>query len=80
MAAVQPGRGMGPPGGESGPADPLGYQSMYIYVPGSAYRNSETAIILQVGNSGWFASPAQDRVTEGGRFVSTSDTDNTGPR
>jgi hypothetical protein len=51
---------------------------MYIYVPSSAYDNARTAIILQVGNAGWMASTAQDRVTEGGKFISTNDTDNTG--
>jgi hypothetical protein len=81
--AAGPDRGMGPPGmdgpgGGAGAADPLGYQSMYIYVPSSAYDNKQTAIILQVGNGGWMASVAQDRVLEGGKFVSTNDTDNTG--
>jgi BD-FAE len=70
-----PGAGMG---GGAPSTDPYAYQSMYIYVPQSAYSNPRTAIILQVSNSGWFASPAQDRVVEGGKFVSTSDTDNTG--
>ena len=58
--------------------DPYAYQSMYIYVPQSAYSNPKTAIILQVNNAGWFTSAAQDRVVEGGKFVSTNDTDNTG--
>ncbi|MGE3842008.1 MAG: subtype B tannase [Vicinamibacterales bacterium] len=70
----------GPAGtGELAPfRDPYAYQSMYIYVPQSAYNNAKAAIILQVNNAGWMTSPAAERVTEGGRFVSTSDTDNTG--
>jgi acetyl esterase/lipase len=89
MAAVQPARSGVPPGGargggpgapaaQAGPTDPYIYQTMYIYVPQRSYANSSTAIILQVNNGGWFASPAQDRITEGAAFVSTSDTDNTG--
>jgi hypothetical protein len=60
------------------PTDPYAYQSMYVYVPQSAYGNGATAIILQVNNGGWFASPAQDRITEGSQFVGNNDTDNTG--
>lgn len=86
MAVTQPPRDLGLRGGPAGgvargpasPPDPLGYQSMYIYVPGSAYENNRTAIIFQVGNSGWRASTAQDRVMEGDKFISTNDTDNTG--
>ncbi len=51
---------------------------MNVYVPKSAYQDTKTAIILQVNNSGWVASPTADRVVDGGAFVSTSDTDNTG--
>ena len=51
---------------------------MYVYVPKSAYGDTRTAIILQVNNSGWMASPAADRVVDGGAFVSTNDTDNIG--
>ena len=51
---------------------------MNVYVPKSAYQDAKTAIILQVNNGGWVASPAADRVVDGGAFVSTSDTDNTG--
>ncbi len=78
---VAPLNGGAPPGGPMGNAtltDPYAYQSMYIYVPQSAYNNPRTAIVLQVNNAGWVASPAQDRVTESGKFVSTNDTDNTG--
>ncbi len=82
---MQPPAGMGPANGMNNPGaggtslpDPYAYQSMYVYVPKSAYSNSNAAIILQVSNSGWFTSAAADRVTEGGKFVSTNDTDNTG--
>lgn len=71
----------GGPAGAGGLApfpDPYAYQSMYIYVPQSAYSNPKAAIILQINNAGWMTSPAVDRVTEGGQFVSTNDTDNTG--
>lgn len=51
---------------------------MYIYVPQRAFSDSKTAIILQVNNGGWFASPAQDRIVEGGTFSGSNDTDNTG--
>jgi hypothetical protein len=47
-------------------------------VPKSAYQDTKTAIILQVDNSGWMASPTSDRIVDGSAFVSTSDTDNTG--
>jgi len=74
----------GPPGGPGGPfvqtpvTDPHAYQSMYIYVPSTAYNDTRTAIILQVGNAGWVASAAQDRIVDGGQFSGNSDTDNTG--
>ena len=51
---------------------------MNIYVPKSAYDDAKAAIILQVNNGGWRTSPAADRVVNGGAYVSTSNTDNTG--
>lgn len=94
MAAVQPARGggrggaptataaraAGPGPGASSPTanDPFVYQTMYVYVPDRAYDAATTAIILQVNNGGWFASPAQDRIVDGAAFVGTNDTDNTG--
>jgi hypothetical protein len=72
--------GGGPKSPPGGPAkiDPYGYQSMYIYVPKSAYNDTKTAIILQVTNFGWFASAASDSVVDGGVYVSTSNTDSAG--
>jgi hypothetical protein len=64
--------------GEAANADPYGCQSMNLYVPKSAYNDTRTAIILQVNNGGWVASPAADRVGDGGAYVSTNNTDSTG--
>lgn len=75
-AAAAPGPLRGGPFGVA--TDPLAYQTMYIYVPQSAYNDSKTAIILQVNNAGWIASAARDTVQEGDKFVSANDTDNTG--
>ena len=55
-AAAAPGPLRGGPFGVA--TDPLAYQTMYIYVPQSAYNDSKTAIILQVNNAGWIASAA----------------------
>ncbi|WP_419816848.1 subtype B tannase [Glacieibacterium sp.] len=73
--ATAPANGIGPMGAAS---DPYAYQTMYIYVPAATFRDGRAAIILQVNNGGWMASPARDIVQEGGTFSSTSDTDNTG--
>ncbi len=70
--------GGGQPGAAAAPADPYGYQSMFIYVPVASAQDGKKAIVMQVGNAGWVASAAQNRVTEGAAFVSTNDTDATG--
>ena len=80
MAPVQPSRGVGPGGqpdsGEGRPLeDPLSMHKMIVYVPDAAVENDDSAIILHVSNSGWFASPVTDRVENGGEYSSTSDTD-----
>jgi hypothetical protein len=75
MAAMQPATRGGP---DTPLPDVYSYQSMNIYVPESAYNNNKTAIILQVNNGGWFTSPAADRIVDGGKYVGTNDTDNTG--
>jgi hypothetical protein len=71
MAPVQSGMR----GGDTPLADPYSYQSMNIYVPKSAYNDTKTAIILQVNNGGWFTSLAGTPIVDGGKYVSTSDTD-----
>lgn len=73
--------GTAPPNGQGPMAtstDPLAWQSMYVYVPAASAADAKTAIILQVNNGGWMASPARDIVREGAALSSTSDTDNTG--
>ena len=68
----------GVPGFQAPPTDPNAYQTMYIYVPEGSYTDQSKAIILQVNNGGWMASPARDILTEGRALSSTNDTDNTG--
>lgn len=82
MAAVQPPKGVGPngepPAKDGMPfSEPLDYQTMHIYVPQKAYDDQNAAILLQVRNSGWFASRPTDSpdVKDGGAYLSTSDTD-----
>lgn len=80
MAAVQPSRGVppngAPDGGEGRPlADPLSMQKMIVYVPETAYESEDTAIILHVDNSGWFASPVSERLEAGADYSSSSDDD-----
>jgi hypothetical protein len=67
-----------PWGGTPAPFDPYGYQKMIIYVPQSAYSNTETAVILNVNNAGWMTSAVGTSVTDGGAYVSGSNTDATG--
>jgi hypothetical protein len=55
-----------PPDGAAASTDPYAWQSMNICVPQSAYGNANTAVILQVSNGGWCASPVRDAITEGG--------------
>lgn len=83
MAATQPPRGLGPNGGVPSDtrtplADPYGYQKMYIFVPESAVGNDDAAIVMRVGNGGWFASGPQELVQNNGAYVSNSNTDATG--
>jgi hypothetical protein len=78
MASMQPAGGMNAPAGEVPFAEVYSYQSMNIYVPKSAYSDAKAAIILQVNNSGWRTSPAADRIVNGGAYVGTNNTDNTG--
>lgn len=73
--ATAPANGQGPMATSS---DPLAWQSMYVYVPAASVTNAKTAIILQVNNGGWMASPARDILREGAALSSTSDSDNTG--
>ncbi|SEN70247.1 hypothetical protein SAMN04488003_12717 [Loktanella fryxellensis] len=81
MATEQPARSMGP-GGSPAAADTqtlddtLTYQSLAIFVPEGA--TDAAAMILNVSNSGWFASELEPEVVEGGTYVSDSDTDKVG--
>ncbi|WP_179145379.1 subtype B tannase [Rhizobium sp. RU36D] len=81
MATEQPARRMGPGGSPSGAdtqtlTDPLTYQKLSIFVPGTASETS--AIILSVNNGGWFASELQPGIEDGGAYRSDSDTDKAG--
>ncbi len=81
MAAQQPARRMGPGGTANASetqvlADPLAYQKMAIYVPEGA--SDSTAIILNVNNSGWFASELRPSIEAGGTYLSTSNQDKVG--
>lgn len=81
MASEQPARRMGPGGSPASAAtqtlaDPLTYQKMVIFVPEGASESA--AIILNVVNSGWFASELRPGIEEGGAHVSDSDTDKAG--
>ncbi|NML93967.1 subtype B tannase [Novosphingobium olei] len=81
MAANQPARRMGP-GGSPAAADkqvlanPLAYQSLYVFVPEGA--KADAAIILNVNNGGWFASELRAGIRDGGSYQSTSNTDKVG--
>ena len=81
MAAEQPARRMGPGGSPSGAetqalADPLTYQKLAIFVPETA--GTQSAMILNVNNGGWFASELRPGITDSGAYVSDSDTDKVG--
>lgn len=81
MAAEQPARAMGPGGTANAAetqtlADLLAYQRLVVFVPETATDTS--AIILNVNNSGWFASELQPGIEDGGAYVSDSDTDKAG--
>lgn len=81
MAAEQPARRMGPGGSPSAAetqalADPLTYQKLAIFVPETA--GTQSAMILNVNNGGWFASDLRPDITEGAAYVSDSDTDKVG--
>lgn len=80
MAETQPSRGSGPGGGapnlERRPLeDTLGYHRMFVYVPEAVVDDNETAIIMHVGNGGWFASGPRGRIKAGESYESTSDND-----
>lgn len=81
MASEQPARSMGPGGSPAAAktqtlADLLTYQKMVIFVPEGA--SDTAAIILNVVNSGWFASELRPGIEEGGAYVSNSDDDKAG--
>ena len=81
MATEQPARAMGPGGTANATetqtlADLLAYQRLVVFVPETATDTS--AIILNVNNSGWFASELRPGIEDGGTYVSDSDTDKAG--
>jgi hypothetical protein len=81
MAAEQPARRMGPGGSPTASdkqalANPLAYQSLYVFVPEAA--RADAAIILNVNNGGWFASELRAGIRDGASYSSTSDTDKVG--
>lgn len=59
-------------------SDPYAMQTMVVSVPETMATNQKTALYFLVNNSGWFASPVSNSVTEGKAFTSNSDTDNIG--
>ncbi len=59
-------------------ADPYAYQSMIVSVPEDKVSDQKTALYFLVNNGGWWASPVATTISEGAKFVSTSDTDNIG--
>ncbi len=59
-------------------ADPYAYQSMIVSVPEDKANDQKTALYFLVNNGGWWASPVTTTISEGAKFVSTSDTDNIG--
>ncbi len=81
MAAEQPARAMGPGGTANAAetqtlADLLAYQRLVVFVPETA--TDASAMILNVNNSGWFASELRAGIEDGGTYVSDSDTDKAG--
>lgn len=81
MAAEQPSRAMGPGGTANAAetqtlADLMAYQRLVVFIPETATDTS--AIILNVNNSGWFASELRAGIEDGGAYVSDSDTDKAG--
>lgn len=81
MAAQQPARRMGPGGSPTASdtqalANPLAYQSLYVFVPDGA--REDAAIILNVSNGGWFASELRAGIRDGASYASTSNTDKVG--
>ena len=81
MAAQQPARLMGPGGSPTASdqqtlANPLAFQSLYVFVPEGA--KPDAAMIVNVNNGGWFASELRAGIKEGGTYISTSDTDKVG--
>lgn len=58
--------------------NPYIYQTMIVTVPEASLENQTTALYFMVNNGGWFNSPATASVTDGGSYVSTSDSDNVG--
>ncbi|MBN9319481.1 MAG: hypothetical protein J0I28_07340 [Caulobacterales bacterium] len=73
--ATAPPNGQGPMAQAS---DPKAWQTMYVYVPATSTADQAKAIVLQVNNGGWMASPARDILREGAALSATSNTDNTG--
>lgn len=59
-------------------ADPYAYQTMIVSVPEDKVAEQKAALYFLVNNGGWWASPVATTITEGAKFVSTSDTDNVG--
>ena len=59
-------------------ADPYAYQTMIVSVPEDKISDQKTALYFLVNNGGWWASPVATTISEGAKFVSTSDTDNIG--
>lgn len=83
MRDSQPARQMGRRGSPSGATeqtleDLLTYQKLAIYVPESAFKDQDAAMIFSVNNGGWFASELKSSIQESGSYSSTSDTDKVG--
>jgi hypothetical protein len=51
---------------------------MIVSVPEDKVSDQKTALYFLVNNGGWWASPVATTISEGAKFVSTSDTDNIG--
>ena len=59
-------------------ADPYAYQTMIVSVPEDKVTDQKAALYFLVNNGGWWASPVSTTISDGAKFVSTSDTDNIG--
>lgn len=58
--------------------DVYAWQKMNIYVHDGTAEDQDTAIILQIQNTFWMNGPVSEAMKPGDKFVSNTDSDNTG--